>query len=155
MELSLQEICDALERVGIRPTQQRIEVMKYLSRHRVHPTAEMIYAELKAVIPTFSKTTVYNTLKLLEEKGVILALATDEDQIRYEANLNPHGHFKCVRCGVLNDLKIPALDSPGREVEGNLVLEYQVLAKGVCRQCRMADAQSRAENRGKNRRPKS
>ncbi|HHW11497.1 MAG TPA: transcriptional repressor [Firmicutes bacterium] len=139
--MSLQEICDALERVGIRPTHQRIEIMKYLAQHRVHPTAEMIYTELKEAIPTFSKTTVYNTLKLLEEKGVVLALATDEDQVRYEANLTPHGHFKCVRCGVLCDLNIPAIGSPGQEIEGNLVLEYQVLAKGICRQCRAAENQ--------------
>ncbi|NLW59703.1 MAG: transcriptional repressor [Firmicutes bacterium] len=137
--MNLQAICDALDRVGIRPTQQRIEIMKYLVKHRVHPTAEMIYAELKQTIPTFSKTTVYNTLKLLAEKGVVLALATDEDQVRYEANLTPHGHFKCVRCDDLFDLTIADMASPGDEIEGNLVLEYQVLVKGVCRRCRTAE----------------
>ncbi|NLC54094.1 MAG: transcriptional repressor [Firmicutes bacterium] len=136
MKINLKEICDTLNRVGIRPTHQRIEIMKYLVKHRVHPTAEMIYTELKTAIPTFSKTTVYNTLKLLEEKGVILALATDEDQVRYEADLSPHGHFKCVRCGELFDVGIPEMVSPALEIEGNLVLEYQVLVKGVCRQCR-------------------
>lgn len=136
MSLSLKEICDTLDRVGIRPTHQRIEIMKYLAERRVHPTAEMIYTELKETIPTFSKTTVYNTLKLLEEKGVVSALATDEDQVRYEANLTPHGHFKCVRCSALFDLDLPAMASPAQEIEGNLVLEYQVLVKGICRQCR-------------------
>lgn len=137
MGMSLKEICDTLDRVGIRPTHQRIEIMKYLAEHRVHPTAEMIYTELKEAIPTFSKTTVYNTLKLLEEKGIISALATDEDQVRYEANLTPHGHFKCVRCNTLSDLSLAGIASPERkEIEGNLVLEYQVLVKGICRQCR-------------------
>lgn len=132
----LKEFCNALEKVGIRPTHQRIEIMKYLAEHRVHPTAEMIYSELKEEIPTFSKTTVYNTLKLLEEKGVISALATDEDQVRYEANLNPHGHFKCVQCGALFDFDLPGVVSLEKEVDGHLVLECQVMAKGVCRQCR-------------------
>lgn len=134
----VKEICRRLEGVGIRPTHQRIEVMKYLAEHRVHPTAEMIYSQLKTAIPTFSKTTVYNTLKLLTEKGVISALATDEDQIRYEANLTPHAHFKCVKCGTLFDLDscgiLPREDKG--EIEGNLVLEVQVMVKGICRHCR-------------------
>ena len=135
---SLKELCDALEQVGIRPTHQRLEIMKYLAKNRLHPTAEMIYCELKEEIPTFSKTTVYNTLKLLEEKGVISALATDEDQVRYEANLTPHGHFKCVYCGALFDFELPGGIPQKKEVDGCLVLEYQVMAKGICRECRVS-----------------
>lgn len=132
----LNEICRTLEQVGIRPTHQRIEIMKYLMENRVHPTAEMIFSQLKEAIPTFSKTTVYNTLKLLEEKGVIFALATDEDQVRYEANLTPHGHFKCVQCGVLFDLALEGVAPPEQEIDGNLVLEWQVMVKGICHRCR-------------------
>ena len=134
----VKEICRRLEEVGIRPTHQRIEVMKYLTENRVHPTAEMIYSQLKAVIPTFSKTTVYNTLKLLEEKGVVSALATDEDQIRYEVDLTPHAHFKCVKCGAFFDLGHAGVLSLEKEdeIEGNLVREVQVVMKGICRHCR-------------------
>ncbi|NLY90478.1 MAG: transcriptional repressor [Firmicutes bacterium] len=132
----LKDICQTLEQVGVRPTHQRIEIMKYLKEHRVHPTAEMIYSQLKEAIPTFSKTTVYNTLKLLEEKGVISALATDEDQVRYEANMTPHGHFKCVKCGALFDLNLDGVAPPEKELDGNLVLEWQVMVKGICSCCR-------------------
>lgn len=133
---SIREICDVLEQAGIRPTHQRILIMKYLAEYRVHPTAEMIYSKLKEEIPTFSKTTVYNTLKLLEEKGLISALATDEDQVRYEANMAPHGHFKCVRCGALFDFDLSGIVPPEKEVDGHLVLECQVMVKGVCCRCR-------------------
>lgn len=133
---SIRGICDALEQAGIRPTHQRILIMKYLAEYRVHPTAEMIYSKLKEEIPTFSKTTVYNTLKLLDEKGLISALATDEDQVRYEANMTPHGHFKCIQCGALFDLDLVCSLPPEKEVGGHLVLEYQVMAKGICRSCR-------------------
>ncbi|NLW55308.1 MAG: transcriptional repressor [Firmicutes bacterium] len=138
--VSLKELCDTLEKVGIRPTHQRLEILKYLAEHRVHPTAEMIYSSLKTEIPTFSKTTVYNTLKLLEKKGVISALATVEDQIRYEANLTPHGHFKCIQCGRLFDFELTGVLPPRTEIDGHQVLECQVMVKGICRQCRSVTA---------------
>ncbi len=119
----------------IKPTYQRLEIMGYLFEHRVHPTAEMIYAELKERMPTFSKTTVYNTLKLLQEKGLLAALATAEDQVRYEANLIPHGHFQCVHCGRLFDIDIPDAFPEQQSLAGHRILEYQITIRGVCRDC--------------------
>jgi Fur family peroxide stress response transcriptional regulator len=130
------EIARLLSEKEIRPTYQRMEIMKYLFEHRVHPTADMIYMELKDTIPTFSKTTVYNTLKLFQERGVLSALATDEDQVRYESNLVPHGHFKCVRCGRLFDIDLPEAFAAQPHLEGHAILECQVLIKGICRDCR-------------------
>ncbi len=133
------EISHLLLEKDIRPTYQRLEIMRYLYEHRVHPTAEMIYAELKETIPTFSKTTVYNTLKLFQEKGLLAALATAEDQVRYEANLIPHGHFQCVRCGRLFDIDIPEAFPGQTSLAGHRILEYQIILRGICRDCRQLD----------------
>jgi Fe2+ or Zn2+ uptake regulation protein len=130
------EISRLLSEKDIRPTYQRLEIMRYLFEHRVHPTAEMIYAELKERLPTFSKTTVYNTLKLLQEKGLLAALATAEDQVRYEANLIPHGHFQCIQCGRLFDIDIPEAFPTQQSLAGHRILEYQIIIRGICRDCR-------------------
>ena len=52
----------------IKPSVQRLAVMTYLLEHRTHPTVDEIYSELQDKIPTLSKTTIYNTLKLFVEK---------------------------------------------------------------------------------------
>ena len=56
-----------LEGAGVRPSVQRLAVMDYLATHKTHPTVDEIYSSLAPSIPTLSKTTVYNTLKLFVE----------------------------------------------------------------------------------------
>lgn len=81
-------------------------VMTYLIEHRTHPTADEIYTALHPSIPTLSKTTVYNTLKLLTEKGAALQLTIDERNCCFDADTSPHAHFLCTRCGHVYDMKL-------------------------------------------------
>ena len=60
-----------LKSCGVRPSLQRLAIYKYVAEHPTHPTADEIYEALKDQIPTLSKTTVYNTVKLLTEQGII------------------------------------------------------------------------------------
>ena len=53
-----------LQSYGIKPSLQRIAIMEYLIENRIHPTVEDIYEALYIKVPTLSKTTVYNTIKL-------------------------------------------------------------------------------------------
>ena len=73
---------------GIKPSVQRIAIMKYLFEHRTHPTVDDIFHDLHDAIPTLSKTTVYNTLKLFSEKGAILSLTIDEKKFDSMATNN-------------------------------------------------------------------
>ena len=60
-----------LTECGLRPSMQRLAIYKYMATHPTHPTADEIFEALREVIPTLSKTTVYNTLKLFVEHGVV------------------------------------------------------------------------------------
>lgn len=91
---------------GIKPSQQRIAVMEYLMKHRTHPTVEDIYHALHGKMPTLSKTTVYNTLKVLTEQGAIQQLTIDEHCSCYDAETAPHAHFRCNQCGKVYDLEL-------------------------------------------------
>jgi Fur family ferric uptake transcriptional regulator/Fur family peroxide stress response transcriptional regulator len=131
------EIGNRLLEFSIKPSVQRIAIMEYLMENPTHPTADTIFNDLYPSIPTLSKTTVYNTLKLLEEQGAIQSINIDEKNVRYDADISPHAHFKCKQCGCLHDF--PLKDSSFFEFKdsGNFILtEYQVYYKGYCNNCK-------------------
>ena len=74
-----------LRRYNIKPSVQRMAVLDYLMTHHTHPTADTIFNALYPSIPTLSKATVYNTLNLLTEHGVIQMITIDEKNARFNA----------------------------------------------------------------------
>jgi len=104
--------------------------------HKTHPTVDEIYLAISPNIPTLSKTTVYNTLSLLVEKGVVQVLTIDEKNARYDADVSKHGHFYCRDCGHVYDVfnmkpemyKLP--DFKNFRVDAVEISYY-----GVCKNC--------------------
>ena len=110
--------------------------MGFLLENRTHPTVEQIYSALAPDMPTLSKTTVYNTLKILESRGAILAIDIDPACERFDADTSIHGHYYCRVCGSVGDVwirdsKFVAKNAP----EGMTVHDVQLLYKGVCTGC--------------------
>ncbi len=91
---------------GIRPSVQRLAVMGYLLNNHTHPTVEEIYNALIGDIPTLSKATVYNTLKILVEHGAVVQLTIDERTACYDGIVTPHAHFLCRKCGKVYDVPL-------------------------------------------------
>jgi len=130
------KVGNRLTELGIKPSLQRIAVLKYLMEHYTHPTADSIFNDLYPFIPTLSKTTVYNTLKLLEEQGAIQTLSIDDKNLRYDADISPHAHFICKQCGSVHD--IPLKDNTvlnNKDSQDFILTECQVYYKGYCMQC--------------------
>jgi Fur family ferric uptake transcriptional regulator/Fur family peroxide stress response transcriptional regulator len=122
---------------GIKPSLQRIAIMEYMMEHLTHPTADIIFNDLYPSIPTLSKTTVYNTLKLLEEKGALQAICIDDKNLRFDADISNHAHFKCKQCDSIYD--IPLKDSNAFDVENSgdyILTDCQVYYKGYCKKCK-------------------
>jgi len=131
------EVGNRLLEFGVKPSLQRIAIMEYLMEHLTHPTADMIFNDLYPSIPTLSKTTVYNTLKLLEEQGAIQTISIDEKNVRYDADILPHAHFKCKKCGCVNDFPMENVYMyRSVDTEDFIVTDYQVYYKGYCKQCK-------------------
>lgn len=128
---------DYLVAHGIKPSVQRMAMMEYLLEHRTHPTADEIYSALIARIPTLSKTTVYNTLRLFVEQGVATQLTIDERNVCFDAVREPHAHFLCRRCNRVYDLPLryndlrTAADLPASFSAETADLYY----RGVCADC--------------------
>ena len=130
-----------LRQFGIKPSVQRLAVMEYLLSHRKHPTAEEIYQALSAQIPTLSKTTVYNTLKLFADHQAVLVLDLDQSQLHYDGDITPHAHFFCRECQTIIDL--PLAESSALQQllpEGLEADDIQLYYKGRCGACKKASS---------------
>ena len=127
---------DYLVYKGIRPSVQRLAVMTYILENRIHPTVDDIYSALNPAIPTLSKTTIYNTLDLLVEKGAIIVLDIDAKFKRYDGDTSLHAHFMCDGCHSVLDVEIKdRLFVDGNVPGGFKVRDVQLLYKGSCHRC--------------------
>ncbi len=119
----------------IRPSVQRIKIFEYLQSAEDHPTVDDIYCHLATLIPTLSKTTVYNTLNLFIEKGIALQISIDENESRYDAKVDNHGHFMCEKCGCVMDFEADFSKLIGDQLDGFEIHQKHLYFKGVCRNC--------------------
>jgi len=134
IELTIKE---NLEKAGIKASFQRIAILNFLINSPIHPTVDTIFNSLYPLIPTLSKTTVYNTLKLLEENGIIRSLLIDEKNIRYDANLCPHAHFKCKKCGSVSDVNLNPFDPKEVEKQNSFIItSSEIHLQGYCENCK-------------------
>lgn len=131
-----EELIKKLEEKGIQASYQRMKIFEFLVKNRIHPTVEDIYRSLTPKIPTLSKTTIYNTLKILVDKKLISQVTIEEKEVRYDYFEELHLHFKCKKCGELYDIfhKCDLLNE--EELDGHLVDEHHLYLRGVCSSCR-------------------
>lgn len=132
----MEKYSDFLNKHGIRASTPRLMIYKYVYERRNHPTADTIYTELSPALPSLSKTTVYNTLKLFVSHGVVQTLTIEENEARFDADTSMHGHFKCKSCGNLFDLPASNKNFDIGNLDGFQVDEYHIYLKGYCKICR-------------------
>ena len=116
-------------------TPQRIEILRYLETHNTHPTVDEIYSELKEKNPSLSKTTVYNSVEILEKNGIIQSLTISGSELRYDFKHGMHHHFLCKKCGEISDIDVEC-PNLGKMLEcGHEVQEVHGYFKGICKKC--------------------
>ena len=92
------------EEHGILPTPQRIEIADILLERPQHLSAEQILDQLRTAGSSVSKATVYNTLNLFSERGLIREVMVDPVRKFYDSTTHPHHHFYNVDSGELSDI---------------------------------------------------
>ena len=111
---------------------QRMAVMKYLLTHRTHPTVDEIYNDVVQEIPTLSKATVYNTLRLLVKQGAALQITINEQCTCYDGDITPHAHFFCRNCGRVYDMPLNWQDiSEMADVPAGFKVDEAALFPGI------------------------
>ena len=122
---------ERLRRSGIQPSTQRVAVAEYVLATDAHPSAEQVWDEVKARVPTISRATVYNTLNLFVTKGLLARHVLAEGKVVFDCVVEPHHHFIDDATGAIHDIAWDALDVKrvGR-LQGFDVREYQVVLRG-------------------------
>lgn len=123
---------------GIKVTHQRIEIFRAVAQSEEHPDADQIYRRVRSRLPTVSLDTVYRTLWLLNDLGLVTTLGSSRTPTRFDANLDRHHHFVCRHCGLTRDfvssdhenLTVPDTVHGFGKVE-----EIHVEVRGICREC--------------------
>jgi Fur family ferric uptake transcriptional regulator len=121
-----------------RPPSHRTLVAKIVHSSRTHPTADDVFMEARKVEPSISLATVYRQLRALVRDGQ-LQERNFNGTARFDANLRPHAHLVCTRCGTISDFDpnlSDVLESISREAKGWTTAEVDVEARGLCPGCR-------------------
>jgi Fur family iron response transcriptional regulator len=101
-----------LQAHGVNPTPQRLEIGTLLLRRPVHLTADQILQQLRASGSAISKATVYNTLRLFTDHGLVREVVVDPGRAIYDSTTVPHHHFYNADTGELTDIDAGAVSLP-------------------------------------------
>ena len=122
----------------LRHSRQRERIYEYLTQTCEHPSAEMVYNDLRPEIPGLSLGTVYRNLKLLEELGKVRRVTSHQGTERYDAICGDHAHFLCQVCGMLHDLSCAdtkAIRAAIHLEEGYAIQKLDITITGICPNC--------------------
>ena len=116
---------------GIRPSAHRLAVAEFVLAAHDHPSADRVWKEVADTFPAISRATVYNTLNLFVEKGLLRALNIAEDCVVFDPKLETHHHFIDEATGAIHDIpwekvQVCNLDS----LRGYVISDYQVVMRG-------------------------
>ena len=134
----MNKLVDRLRARNISVTPQRLAVLGTLESRRDHPTAEQIYQEVRGQMPAISFNTVYKTLEVFCQKGLLIKVNPLHEVARYDIDTDHHIHLICRKCHTIVDLpdeaaQIPSLtegDQGGFQVE-----RHSLTFWGLCPQC--------------------
>ena len=134
--LNLKEKLAELNKKGCTLTIQRHAVLEYLYENRTHPTVEEIYYSLKEKFSAISKATVYNTLELLKNYGLIQEITIEKRKLHFDYEVKPHHHFFCHKCNHIYDVDVEGCPLAGKKmIDGHKIEELRPYIIGTCSKC--------------------
>ena len=156
----LEQFKAASKEAGVKLTHQRLEIFREVAASLDHPDAEAVFRAVQKRMPTVSLDTVYRTLWMLNDLGLITTLGPRREGVRFDSNLEHHHHYVCVRCGLARDFESAELNTlrvPDAVKELGSVLATQVEVRGICDKCASGKAEesvpeSPGQPRGRRRR---
>lgn len=134
---------------AFRPTAQRAMVLDVVKRSDEHLTAGEVFERVRQRDPKVAYGTVYRSLHLLVQHGLIQELTFADEASRYDGRTDRHDHVHCTACGLLLDVEVPmALTARhiAEERSGFTITSHHTVFAGTCPEC------GRAEHRATERR---
>jgi len=121
-----------------RTSKKRQAIFDALCDSKAHPSAEMLYKQLKSSIPDLSLGTVYRNLGVLVQDGLAVRVANVCGEDRFDACTVPHTHLICTSCGKVQDADIAFPSPEYAELEGFSgwsISTHSLCFSGVCNDC--------------------
>ena len=128
----------AVREAGGKVTHQRLEILREVATTTEHPDADTVFRAVQQRTPTVSLDTVYRTLWMLHDLGLVTTLGPRREGVRFDANLKAHHHYICVGCGLVRDFESEQFDSipvPKSAKQFGSILNAQVQVRGLCAGC--------------------
>ena len=133
-----EDVLNQLKAKGIRLTESRKAVIRYLMMSDQHPSADVIYYDLLPDNPGMSLATVYNNLKVLVEEGIVSEIKVNNDTTTY-FDFMGHDHLNvvCEKCGRIADvdIEVPDLREEAASQSGYQITKTQMTVYGICPDC--------------------
>ena len=128
---------EAVRSKKIRHSDVRDKIYEYLCGTKTHPSANMIYNDLKPSIPKLSLGTVYTNLKLFEELGQVIRVANVNGFERYDADTSEHVHLVCDECGAVIDVMDADIRKAKKacQVGQAKIKSIHIVLHGTCEKC--------------------
>lgn len=147
-QLRQHQMIKALQDRGHRMTPQRVAVVKILSESFQHPSIERINEIVQNDFPMTSLATVYKTVSLLKEMGLVMEIAgAGNTGSRFDAIQDiPHPHLICNSCGEIVDLEPLEIDDISNDIAvktGYKIKSHNLTFHGLCSRCRSEEKRSR------------
>ncbi|MBW6513518.1 MAG: transcriptional repressor [Candidatus Syntrophosphaera sp.] len=154
----INQLKEAAKSAGIRLTPQRLAIFKILAGSEEHPGAEEIHRKLSRSFPMISLDTVYRTLRLLADLGLISTVDPWREHARFDANLDQHHHFTCLSCGAVRDFtnaELDALSFPPQALDLGRAESLHVEVRGICTDCLKQENSDPKSRQTKHKQPKT
>ena len=121
----------------VRYSETRDIIYNYLYDTKAHPSAEMIYNDLKIVLPKLSLKTIYTNLRFFEEHGKVVRVANVNGSDRYDANCEEHVHLVCDECGAVIDIMDADIRKAKKACQAGQakIKSIQIVLHGTCEKC--------------------
>lgn len=122
----------------LRHSRQREAIMEFLKTRKDHPTADVVYQNVRQKFPNISLGTVYRNLTLLSDIGEILRLRLGDGTDHFDADTSNHYHFVCTECKSVIDLNMESIESienTARENFSGTITGHIAYFYGTCEKC--------------------
>ena len=126
---------------GYRNTTQRAVILAEVEAYEGHLTAGEIFERVRRRYPTIAYGTVYRTLHLLAEHGLIQELTFADQASRFDKRVDRHDHVHCTACGVIDDVDVPVAllaTHVAEEQSDFIITSHHTVFNGLCRACQTA-----------------
>jgi Fur family peroxide stress response transcriptional regulator len=134
----IQNFNSVMKQAGLKNTPQRLQIFREVARTIGHPDAVTIWKAVQEAMPNVSLDTIYRTLWLFIDLGLISSLKPAYERMRFDANSSPHHHFRCTKCDTVQDFyskECDRLPIPDSVKTMGRVIQTHVQLSGICLNC--------------------